>query len=306
MEDPAEIPAAWEKITVSDLSGIVMVIGAPDVGKSTFARYLFRRLSADFASQQKSQQPDAHSKIRAAYLDGDPGQSQFGPPTTMTLCFHLPSNGDYLPIGEARRYFIGSISPRGHMLPMLVGAARLSQAAFEAGAQCVVYDTSGLIDPSQGGQALKQAKIDLLRPALVVAIQREQELEPILMPLRRSRRVRLITLEPSLAVRRRDSANRQKHRRTQFASYFASSHERVVDWSSTAVFPLPRFSLNRLVAFEDIAGLTLGLGIVIQIDRPSRRVTLLTPLLDLKPVNALRLGDIALNPQGFSESKLGA
>lgn len=302
MEEQADIPAAWKKIPISDLRGVVIVIGAPDVGKSTFARYLFRRLSEDLAPQLNT---EPQTKIRAAYLDGDPGQSQFGPPTTMTLCFHLPASGDLPGGGETRRYFIGSISPRGHMLPMLVGASRLAQAAFEAGSQCVVYDTSGLVDPSQGGQALKQAKIDLLRPSLLVAIQREQELEPILMPLRRSRRVRLITLEPSPAVRRRDSTNRQKHRRDQFAGYFAASHELVVDWSTTAIFPLPRFSINRLVACEDRAGFTLGLGIVTQIDRPSRRVTLLTPLADLKPVNALRLGDMTVNPQGFSESKLG-
>jgi polynucleotide 5'-hydroxyl-kinase GRC3/NOL9 len=301
-----DVPSAWEKIPVSTLHGTIMVIGAPDVGKSAFARYLFQRLSATPSSHQESIQPEKPGETRTAYLDGDPGQSELGPPTTMTLSFDLPYSTRFPGGRKVLRYFIGSISPRGHMLPMLVGASRLVQAAFEAGSYSLVYDTSGLIDPSQGGQALKQAKIDLLRPAMVIAIQREKELEPILMPLRRSRRVRLITLEPSPAVHRRDVSRRQNHRRDQYAHYFTASHPLVVDWTTTAVFPLPRFSLNRLVAFEDAAGFTMGLGIVTKIDRLTRRVTLHTPIPDLESVNALRLGDIALDPHSFHESKLGS
>lgn len=301
-----DVPAAWEQIPVSGLRGTIMVIGAPDVGKSTFARYLYQRLSASTVLPQEPSQPEKPSRTRVAYLDGDPGQSELGPPSTLTLCFDLPPVDRFPRDEQMRRYFIGSVSPRGHMLPMLVGAFRLVQAAFEAGSSCIVYDTSGLIDPSRGGQALKQAKIELLRPVTLIAIQREQELEPILMPLRRSRRVRLITLEPSPAVHRRDVPRRQNHRRDQFAHYFTSSHPLVVDWTNTAVFPLPRFSLNRLVAFEDAAGFTQALGIVTQIDRSSRHVTLLTPLRDLEAVNALRLGDLALDPYSFHESKLGS
>jgi polynucleotide 5'-kinase involved in rRNA processing len=51
--------------------GIFMVIGAPDAGKSTFARYLFKRFQAE--------------GLRAAFLDGDPGQASLGPPTMLTL-----------------------------------------------------------------------------------------------------------------------------------------------------------------------------------------------------------------------------
>ena len=41
-----EIPPAWERITLSALGGTLLVVGAPDTGKSTFARYLYRRLCA--------------------------------------------------------------------------------------------------------------------------------------------------------------------------------------------------------------------------------------------------------------------
>jgi len=71
--------------------------------------------------------------------------------------------------------------------------------------------------------ALKNAKIDLLRPDAVFAIQRERELEPLLQPLRLSRRVQLIGLRSSPAVVRRDTSARRQYRARQFASYFTSA-----------------------------------------------------------------------------------
>jgi polynucleotide 5'-hydroxyl-kinase GRC3/NOL9 len=100
------------------------------VGKSTFARYLYQRLVIEGK--------------QAAYLDGDPGQSLLGPPTTLTLALGElgePGKHGFPPSGEVRRWFIGSVSPSGHMLPLLVGAARLVRAAFALGGGRV-YDTS--------------------------------------------------------------------------------------------------------------------------------------------------------------------
>ena len=99
---------------------------------------------------------------------------------------------------------MGAVSPRGHMLPLLVGAARLVDTAQAAGAETLIYDTTGLVDPAQGGTALKLAKIDLLRPAVLFALQRSNELESLLLPLRRSSRLRVIDLPLSPAVRVRD------------------------------------------------------------------------------------------------------
>ena len=58
------------------------------------------------------------------------------------------------------------------------------------------------------------------------------------------------------------------------------------------------------MAFEDTPGFLVGLGIVIDIDRPLRRVTLLTPLENLEGVDALHLGDILLDPNSFEDEKI--
>jgi polynucleotide 5'-hydroxyl-kinase GRC3/NOL9 len=285
-----DVPPSWSHLPLDELRGTLLVVGATDVGKTTLARYLFQTLRTQ--------------GCKVWFLDGDPGQSALGPPATLTLSSELDVGVKFLPDQDLWRYFVGSTSPTGHMLPVLVGGARLVQAAYAAGAEAVVYDTSGLIDPRQGGLALKSAKIDLLRPQAILAIQRDQELEPLLSALRRSQRTRVMDLHPSEAVLRRDSILRREYRAQQFARYFSKAKLLVVDWTRLAIFPLPWFRINRLVALEDVQGFTQGLGIVRQIDRLARQVTLSTPMASLQNVNALRLGDIFVDPETFQDEKI--
>jgi polynucleotide 5'-hydroxyl-kinase GRC3/NOL9 len=285
-----EILPAWEELEFTRLSGIVMVVGASDVGKSTFARYLFRRLCG--------------SSVGVAYLDGDPGQSSLGPPTTMTVALARQGEETFPPRGPVWRGFVGSVSPAGHMLPVLIVAARLTGAARKAGTQVIIYDTTGLVDPSRGGIALKLAKIDLLRPSVLVAIQRDRELEPLLAPLRRSRRVQIMEFPCSRAARFRERDERQANRSERFAGYFNNASSLSIYWAQFAVFPAPRFYLHRLVSLEDESGHALALGIVTEIDRLSRRVGLLTPLASLSGVDAIRLGDLVVDPETFRDQPL--
>ena len=169
-----EVPPRWERIARSGLSGTLLVVGAPDTGKSTFARYLYRCLCAQ------------HERV--AFVDGDVGQATLGPPTTITLALGAAGDDSFPPAGRRFRAFVGDVSPRRHMLPVVVSAHALVQTAREEGASVVVFDTTGLVDPNCGGGALKRAKVDLLRPSVVVGIQRGSELEYLLCPLRRSNR----------------------------------------------------------------------------------------------------------------------
>jgi polynucleotide 5'-hydroxyl-kinase GRC3/NOL9 len=276
-------PPAWGRLPLDELRGLLMVVGGVDVGKSTFARFLFQQV------QKRGTQ--------AAFLDGDPGQSALWPPATISLAFDL----DRPP---RRSWFIGSNTPQRHMLPLLTGAARLCQEAFDSGAAAVVYDTSGFIDLDAGGVALKTAKLDLLQPAALFALQRDRELEPFLAPLRRSGRVRLFELAPSLAVRPRSADIRREYRLRQFQRHFTGARVHWLDWNRLPVFPAPFFRLNRLVAFEDAHGFTLALGIVVEIDRPGKRLALLTPLERPELANALRLGDLLVDPVKFNHEQI--
>ena len=285
-----EVPPAWERVTLSALEGTLLVVGAPDTGKSTFARYLYRRLCSH------------HERV--AFVDGDVGQATLGPPTTMTLALGQPGDDAFPPTGPRFRTFVGDISPRRHMLPTLVGAHKLVQKARAEEATAVVFDTTGLVDPACGGGELKRAKVELLRPTVVVGIQRGSELEHLLVPLRRSRRTRVIDLPAARAARRREVPVRQEHRAARFGRYFEEAQSLEVAWQRLAVFPAPAFTMHRLVALEDGAGFALALGIVIAGDLARGTVTLYTPLASVAGVDAIRLGDLVLDPRTFRESRL--
>jgi polynucleotide 5'-kinase involved in rRNA processing len=287
---PPEMPLSWEELPFSELSGTMMIIGQSDVGKSTFARYLLKRLSKVYP--------------RVAYLDGDPGQSTLGPPATMTLA--IAENGDdtFPPQGRRWRKFIGSVSPVGNMLAVLTGAARLLEVAREVEAQVVIYDTTGLVEAAQGGIHLKLAKIDLVRPAVLFALQRKQELQNLLLPLRRRRHILVLEFPPSPAAQQRDASVRKAYRAAQFSQFFTRGSQLRVNWTKFAVLPAPRFILHRLVALEDADGFTLGLGIVVEIDRFSRQVLLRTPVDTLREVEIIRLGDLLVDPVTFEDRPL--
>jgi polynucleotide 5'-hydroxyl-kinase GRC3/NOL9 len=285
-----DLPENWKRLDLEAYKGTLLVIGATNSGKSTFARYLFNSISS--------------TGSRIAFLDGDPGQSKLGPPSTITITFNPDEtlrDGDDI---WRRRFFIGSTTPQGHMLPTVVGGARLIQAAHESGADTIVYDTCGLIDAQHGGLNLKLAKIELLRPTFIFAIQKEKELEPLLTPLRRSKRHHVIDLQPSEVVISRDQYARRAFRTRQFTRYFAGANRLIVDWRQLATFPLPLYRINRLAAFENFEGFTLGLGIIVNVDRPAKRLTLMTPLISVNGVNALRLGDLLLDPVTFHDERL--
>ena len=287
---PEEIPSPWEEVDLSEISGTLMLVGSSDVGKSTFSRYLFKRLCTIYP--------------RVAYLDGDPGQATLGPPSTMTLA--MTDNGDdtFPPRGRRWRTFVGSVSPVGNMLAVLTCAARLLEAARKAGAQVVIYDTTGLVEPARGGIHLKLAKIDLLRPKVLFALQRDQELQTLVLPLRRRRHILVLEFSPSSAAQRRDISVRKAHRAAQFARYFTKSSQLRVNWTQFAVLPAPRFNLHRLVALEDADGFTIGLGIVEKIDRIYRQVILYTPVETLNGVDVIRLGDLLVDPLTFEDRPL--
>ena len=81
--------------------------------------------------------------------------------------------------------------------------------------------------------------------------------------------------------------------------YFKRSYIIELQWNQHAVFPLPRFSMNRLVALESDEGFLIALGIVIDIDRQRKTVLVKTPLDNISKVNAIRIGNIDIDPETY-------
>lgn len=279
MPPTIDVPRAWEQRLSADLRGIIMVVGAVDTGKSTLIRYLWARLAG-------------HTSL--ALIDADIGQSVLGPPTTQTLRLASPeAPHEFPPRGRMARWFVGAVSPRGHMLPTVIGLFRLVAQARRWRAQTVLVDTTGLVAPHVGGVALKWAKFDLVNPDVVIALQRAQELEPLIGPWRGSGRFRLVELPVSPLVRVRTREERVAWRQYRFRVYFRRAREVSLSTQRIALLgrgdPLP----DRLVGFLDRRGFLLALGIVRRWEED--RLQVLTPLQRLESVDAIRLGSVYLD-----------
>jgi polynucleotide 5'-kinase involved in rRNA processing len=175
---------------------------------------------------------------------------------------------------------------------------------MEVGASTVVFDTCGLVDPRQGGLALKVALIDLLQPRSIYAIQRDQEIEPLLIYLRRSRRSEVHVLAPAEMAVSRSMNTRQHNRARQFEAYFADAKVQWLDWRRYGIYPAPRFALGRLLALEDPEGFVLALSIIVDIDRKERRLAVLSPEVDVKQASVLYLGDVLVDRQTWSDKPI--
>ncbi len=280
------IPRAWDRIPWDKLRGVVMVVGAVDTGKSTLIKFLWGQLAP-------------HRRL--AVVDADVGQATLGPPTTQTLRLaseEVPE--EFPPRGRIARWFVGAISPRGHMLPTVIGVHRLTSLARRWGAETILVDTTGMVSPSVGGVALKWAKFDLVQPNVVIVLQRERELEPLIAPWRSVQRFVLVELPTSPLVRTRSREERIAWRQQRFRLYFRRArllsvplqafsllYDRTATAGGTVLVP------GQLVGFLDRWGFLMALGIVRRIG--DQNIEVFTPLRDLGRVAALRPGSIVLD-----------
>jgi polynucleotide 5'-hydroxyl-kinase GRC3/NOL9 len=275
-------PREWERINPESLEGTIMVIGESDTGKTTFARYLFLQLCR------------CHNRV--AFLDCDVGQSTLGLPTTLNLALSDGEPSAFPPDGEVFSYFVGATSPRGYMLPTVIGVRKLQQKAQELGAEVIVVDTTGLVSRLAGGGALKQWKIELLEPSTLVGLERGAELEHILWPWRWDKRVRVYDLPVSEHVIEKTRTERITHREERFRSYFQTAHTLGVPFRDVVVFGIEMMAGGRLLAFQDDEGFAMALGVARAYERKGQELTVSTPLSNLEGVRSIRFGSLKLDP----------
>jgi polynucleotide 5'-hydroxyl-kinase GRC3/NOL9 len=318
-----DIPSSWRRAAGAILAhrwNKVLVMGATDCGKSTFIHFLTASLRT--------------AGVTVAFVDADIGQKDVGPPATITLA-QVEGEGGLASARPAALYFVGSVNPVGHFLPMLVGTRRMADAAR---ADVVVINTPGLV---QGpGRALNAYQIESLQPNGIVAIQRDRELEPTLRPYGSHR---IIRLSPSLKAATKSHSTRKRAREQAFRAYFAGSRQVVLDLRHLRVqrahlfsgepfedphfvyaertpegivaigkqtlaperghrvLP-PDFADNLLCGVVDAQEQCCGLSIIERIDFPRGQLHLYTPLAR-RQIGGLQFGDLYLGRDG---QELGA
>ncbi len=258
--------------------GTVLLLGVSDSGKSTLAGMLARQLAERSGS--------------AAWLDGDIGQSTLGLPTTLNLAL-VEKGGDETP-PPLKTYFVGHEDAAGGRLALLTGLKRLQEECSALKAHSLVIDTTGFVDKTGGGLALKHSKIELLQPDTVIALQKSRELEPVLAPLRKHPRINVRDLCPAAETRNKSREKRIRTRRRKFQDYFRSAGEIELSISELPVYDLPCCRKHSLTGLLDERGLCLALGIVLA--RENGRLRILSPLSEADSIAAARISPLRLDP----------
>ncbi len=181
----------------------VVVLGAPDCGKSTFVRDAALALTGADRS--------------AAVVDTDLGQSEIGPPGTIGAARALPGTEmrSLRDLPVAAGYFVGAISPSRHGLDVCVGAIQTARAIKKGRPDLVLVDTDGFV---HGGPArqLKRRLCELLLPQVVVALTRGTELDPLLTAFGNMDTPDLWRVPVGEAVQRKTPAARATRRAARF------------------------------------------------------------------------------------------
>lgn len=196
---------------LAQASGTVMVLGGVDTGKSTFCSLLLRQWQ--------------NAGALAGYVDLDPGQSNVGPPATFSWTLVRQPFERLNELSPGGLAFLGDTTPARHLSLALAGARRVLDELLALQPEKVAIDTCGYV----GGWVARYYKLtlaDLLRPRVIVGLQRERELTPILDALSRRADWQVEALPVPESIARKPPIFRSQYRRVAFARYFegARSH----------------------------------------------------------------------------------
>ena len=159
------IPHSWKLAAVALKQmpeGEAVILGPPDVGKSTLCVYLLNILLQDGK--------------HVCVIDADIGQTDIGPPTTIAHAIPTQPITSLQELTPDTALFIGHISPSGFEQKLIKGIQRLSAKRKKS---ITIINTDGWVT----GLDATLYKIDMLtqvKPDLILGLGFSNELDPIL------------------------------------------------------------------------------------------------------------------------------
>lgn len=263
-----------------------MLIGGLDTGKTTLAIEAVRHAIAA-----------GHTPV---LVDADVGLSTVGPPACVGLRV-LEDEEDLATIEKPDRLrFVGAITSARLVLQQVVATAVMVEQARHLG-DVIIIDTTA-VAAGVSGETLKYHKTELCRPDLVIALQRGEEMEPVVGMLRRFLDVEVTTAPTDPGLTPLGPEERAHIRTHAFATALKPPLER---WKvrSTVFAPTLPVGLNLgrldnvLVGVQDAAGGCLGLGILQVEDETVRVMTNVG-----EGMKGLRLGSLRIDPDTYEGS----
>jgi polynucleotide 5'-hydroxyl-kinase GRC3/NOL9 len=212
-------PQSWstafeELLRIETRPVVTMVLGAIDSGKTSFCTYLTNKLLS--------------KKNKIAVLDGDLGQSDIGPPCTVSYTFVDKPIADLFSLEAKNAFFVGVTSPSKTPEKVIKGLVLLKKEILENDSDFVIVNTDGWIE----GEDAIEYKVQLvkkLNPEIIFCIQQSDELKPLLNALEG---IKLILVESPTAIKQRSREKRKNLRELGYIKYLknAKVHSIPLNW----------------------------------------------------------------------------
>jgi len=262
-------------------TGICLILGASDTGKTT--------LAAAVAKHAALRQP-------VGIIDADIGQSHIGPPATVGWAVIDNPQVDFSKLAVGGISFVGDVTPVGHLLQLTAAITQCVQQVSKA-AELIIVDTPGFIR-GPAATALWWAVQRILKPNLILAVQRSDELSEILVGLQ-SLQMRLELIKSPSQIPTKSPQERRSYRQNQFLRYFRDSCLYNISLSDVAIQTsrnLYRQSFaNCLVALRNEKSTDVAIGVITDWQDDRGIVVVKVPKIDIQQICCLVIGDITID-----------
>ena len=204
------IPPSWAA-AFENLAGVqakpttAVVLGTVDSGKTSFCTYLINRLLAQ--------------KKKVAVLDGDLGQSDIGPPCTVSYTFVAKPITDLFSLQAKNAIFIGTTSPNGAAEKVTESLTQLKKEILKGDPDFIIVNSDGWIE-GEGAIRYKAQLVEQMNPEIVFYVQLKDEITPLMNSLEKFRR---ITVESPPVASQRDGESRKNLRELGYTKYLRNS-----------------------------------------------------------------------------------
>lgn len=252
-------PPSWtrayeELLKIENNPVTAVIVGAAGSGKTSFCTFLANGL--------------VNERHKVAIIDGDLGQSDIGPPSTVAYNVVTKPLTDLFSLKAKNAVFVGATSPGTAIEKVVSGLTTLKEEVLVHNPDYIIIDTDGWTN-GECAVDYKLKLVEKLCPNVVFCIQQKDELMPLLNVLREFKSVQV---EYPSAIKERDKENRRSLRELGYQKYLRN----------TKVQSLP---LNWL-KIEDDALFGLGKG-----REDVRRARRIYELLGMKPLHYAEIND---------------
>jgi len=204
--DGDTIPSSWVKAFEELLDPqvkpfTVMVIGTVDSGKTSFCTFLINKL--------------LNEGEKVVILDGDSGQSDIGPPSTVSYVLVTKPVMDLFDLRAKDAFFVGSTSPSRATSKTVEGLVSLKTEILSNNPDFVIVNTDGWVE-GEDAVNYKLQLVEKLNPDITFCLRQRDELASLLDALGKYRK---FVIDSPSAIRQRSREKRRSLRELGYVKY---------------------------------------------------------------------------------------